>query len=154
MVLLFPKKPKPKQGSYVVSAWQAAAVFTLDMKLILELVEAVWTCHEFATHPPCAIARAIYVILPMQILSFHTSLSLEYHNLQLFFLQGAVGTEKGGDKPDEETDLLMPGVRAIYLQLQLGKAKGVSTGLFKGTNGTTLSKHKWLRERKEELAPF
>lgn len=76
----------------------------------------------------------------MQILSFHTSLPLAYHNLQLFFLQGAVGTEKGGDRPDEETDL--PGVRTIHLQFQLGKAKGVTPVLFKGTNGTTLSKQR------------
>lgn len=50
--------------------------------------------------------------------------------------------EKGGDKPDEETDRLMPGVETIPLQLQLGKAEGVITGSFKGTGGTTLSKCK------------
>lgn len=36
------KQTKPtKQGSYVVGTWKAAAVLALDMKLILELAEAV-----------------------------------------------------------------------------------------------------------------
>lgn len=47
--------------------------------------------------------------------------------------------EKGGDKPDEET--VLPQIRTIHLQFQLGKVKGATTGLFKGTNDTTLSKH-------------
>lgn len=54
----------------MVGTWQAAAILALDMKLILKLVEAVRTCHEIATHPPCAITRALYVTLSMQILSF------------------------------------------------------------------------------------
>lgn len=62
--------------------------------------------------------------------------------------------EKGGEKPDEETNWLMPGAGTVHLQLQLGKAKGATPGLFKGTNGTTLSKHRWLPEEKEDLAPF
>lgn len=33
--------------------------------------------------------------------------------------------EKGGDKPAEETDWLMPGVETIPLQLQRDKAEGV-----------------------------
>lgn len=48
--------------------------------------------------------------------------------------------EKSGDKLDEET--VLPQIRTIHLQLQMGKAKGITTGLFKRTDDTTLSKHR------------
>lgn len=53
-----------------------------------------------------------------------------------------MGKKKGGDNPNEETNWLLPGIETIPLQLQLGEAEGVITGLFKGTDGTTLSKCK------------
>lgn len=91
-----------------------------------------------------------FIIHEDPFFSYKSPFGITY--LQLFFLQGAVGAEKCGDKPVEETDL--PGVRTMHLQFQLGKAEGVTTGLFKGTNGTSLSKHRWLPDKIEELAPF